>query len=288
MEATTTPLPRLTLRETRATWMLSQGREVAEIAQELGIQNHSVSQMLDRARRKTGAPNRYAYLAYVLLKGLVGPELDCGRSMTAFKRHNQRDEPVCPACRRFNDLRNSALYDRREEVERLAVRVDFTPREVQVLDAVAAGADSMDEIGQKIGAGRKRVASLLSVLYGKVGVPDRDNQDRRRILIYLARQRGLYPLPDGTYRLSTGRVFVPPQMRLSPKQKELLLACEDGSPLRVVGERCGLTREAASARLSEIYRRLGVPPVADGRGNAHRRERRREAARRAREFGLLD
>lgn len=286
MDATHNPHPRLTLREHRATWMLARGFSTEEMARELKIQNHSVSQLLDRARRKTPAPNRYAYVAYAVLSGLVGPELDCGRSLAAYKRHNQRDEPPCPACRRFHELRNTALYDR--DPRAVTVEVVFTRREMQVLDALAAGADSMREIGDKLGGlDRKRVASHLSSLYDKVGVPHRDNRDRRRVLLYLARQRGLYPLPDGTFRAAQGRVLVPPQMRLSPKQAQLLLACEDGAPLRVVGERLGLPREAVSARLSEVYRRLGVGPGADPRNNASRRDRRREAARRAREFGLL-
>ena len=277
-------MPRLTLREHRATWMLSQGTDVEVIARKLGIRTHSVSQMLNRARLKTGTPNRYAYLAYAVLNGIIGPELDCGKSVTAYKRHHARDEPVCPACRRFHDRFNARTYDCSDLPQ---VEIILTPREFEVLDAIASGADSMQQIGDKIGLGRKRVASHLSVLYEKLGVPDRDNRDRRRIVLYVARQRGVFPMPDGTYRTAAGRSVIPPQMRLSPKQIDLLRACEDGSPLRVVGERCGIPREAASARLSEIYRRLGVGGRGL-RGNEVRRNRRLEAVRRARDFGLMD
>lgn len=272
--------PRLTLREHKAVWMLSQGHDIPEIAKELGILNHSVSQLLQRARYKYGQRSRYALLAHLILSGYIGLRLDCGRSRAAFQRHHQLDEPVCPACRRFNDLRNS-LPDRID----LPNDVSLTLKEMQIMSALAAGDDSMAEISARTGMGRSRVGSHLTAIYAKLNIPHRDNRDRRRICLYVARQKGLVPLPDGTYRSRTGSVWTPVQARLSPKQKELLLACQDGAPLSEVAARCGIRREAAGARLSEIYRRLGL--TRNIQGNEARRARRVEAYNRAREFGLL-
>lgn len=274
--------PKLTLREHRALWMLTQGSSLTETASALGIQEHSVSQVLDRARRKFHHTNRYAFVAWACLSGLIGPELDCGKSMRAWQRHQAKDEPACPACRRFHAGRAPADAPGLPEVE-----ITLTRRETEVLHALAAGADSMQEIGDKVGLSRKRVASHLSSLYDKLNIPHRDNRDRRRIALYVARQRGVFPQKDGTYLTRRGTLLVPPQMRLSPKQIDLLRAVEDGSSLAQAGLVLNLPREAVSARLSEIYRRLGIPR--DGvRNNTVRRARRAEAVKRARDFGLMD
>lgn len=272
--------PRLTVREHKAVWMLSQGRSLQEIAAELGIRRDGASGVLVRARDKFGYASRYPFLAAMILDGHVGRYLDCGKSLAAYQRHHQKDEEPCPACRRFKAQRNKMLDE--------PVRTDLhlTHREAQVLRAIASGADSMAEIGAVIGLGRRSTASILARLYTAFNIPHRDNRDRRRILLYVARSRGYAPLSDGTYRTRSGVIQVPPQMRLSPRQVELLLACQDGAPLSEVGRRCGISREAASARLSEIYRRLGLERSA--RGNDARRERRTEAYRRAKEYGLLD
>lgn len=274
--------PKLTLREHRALWMLSRGHTIEEIASVLKIEEHSASQVLLRARRKFSQPNRFAFIAWACLNGIIGPELDCGKSAAAWRRHQDRDEPACPACRRFHTRRATAEAETGPEVE-----IVLTPRETDVLDAVASGADSMLDIGEKTGLSRKRVASHLSAIYDKLNVPHRDNRDRRRIALYVARQRGVYPLPDGTYLTRRGAVFVPPQMRLSPAQVDLLKAVEDGRSLAQAGALLGLPREQVSARLSEIYRRLGIPRSGI-RNNQERKARRAEACRRAREYGFMD
>lgn len=274
--------PKLTLREHRALWMLSQGRTIAEIGAALKIEEHSASQVLLRGRRKFNQPNRFAFLAWACLNGIIGPELDCGKSAAAWRRHQDRDEPACPACRRFHTGRVTA-----EAADLPEVEIVITPREQDVLDALAAGADSMAEISEKTGMSRKRAASHLTSLYGKLNIPHRDNRDRRKILLYVARQRGVYHLPDGTYKTRRGQVFVPPQMRLSPAQVDLLKAVEDGRSLAAAGAVLGLPREQVSARLSEIYRRLGIPRQGCS-NNLERKARRAEAIRRAREYGLMD
>lgn len=274
--------PRLTLREHKAVWMLSQGSSLDEVAAELKIQNHGASQVLLRARNKFGCANRYSLLATLILEGHVGKHLDCGRSAAAYQRHISAQEAACPACIRFHRHRASLA-----ENPPPPGSITLTPRQNEVLQVIASGVDSVSEIGEKMGLHRKNVASLLSEIYRVLNIPHRDNWDRRRIALYVARQRGFVPMPDGTYRTSSGPLSIPPQMRLSPAQCDLLRACEDGSSLAVVGQRCGLSRESTAARLSEIYRRLGVPRSLNG-APADRRTRRREAIRRAREYGLLD
>lgn len=274
--------PKLTIREHRAVWMLSQGHTHEEIAAVFHILPSSASEILVRAREKFGYASRYAFLAAMILQGHVGLWLDCGKALAAYQRHIDKDEPVCPACRLFMQRRATPPA----EDAPAPVEIQLRPREMEVLQAIASGADSMQEIGQVIKLGRRSVASLLSGLYAKLNIPHRDNHERRRILLYVARQRGLMPLPDGTYRKPGTAYWVPPQMRLSAKQITFLKACQDGASLTEVGARLGISREAASARLSEIYRRLGVPQ--NVRGNGARRDRRLLAYRRAEEFGLLN
>lgn len=274
--------PKLTLREHRAVWMLSTGSSLGEIGLALGIVEHSVSQVLTRARVKFHHTNRYAFVAWACLNGLIGPEIDCGKSSTAWRRHQDKDEPACPACRRFHTGRLTAEASERPELE-----ISLTQREMDVLTALAAGADSMQSISEHTGLSKKRAANHLSSIYDKLNIPHRDNRDRRHIALYVARQRGVFPLPNGTYLTRRGAVFVPPQMRLSPKQVDLLKVVDTGCSLTVAGERLGLPREAVSARLSEIYRRLGISR--DGvRNNDIRRARRKEAISKAREYGLMD
>lgn len=72
---------------------------------------------------------------------------------------------------------------------------------------------------------------------------------------------------------------------LSPVQLAVLKAAADGSPLRVIAERVGLPVTQVSARMTQIYKRLGVNKVPVGRSPAARRTRRALALAEARSRG---
>lgn len=69
--------------------------------------------------------------------------------------------------------------------------------------------------------------------------------------------------------------------RLTPKQQEVLKAVAAGGTLLDAGRRIGMTRQQVGARLSEVYRALGVADQPDGK-------RRAAAVRIATEHGLID
>lgn len=68
--------------------------------------------------------------------------------------------------------------------------------------------------------------------------------------------------------------------KLSPNQRQILLASEDGSSLRVIAHRLGLTKSVVGSRLSQVYIRLDV-------SHLDQDERRAAALRVARRHKLI-
>lgn len=72
---------------------------------------------------------------------------------------------------------------------------------------------------------------------------------------------------------------------LSPVQLAVLRAAADGAPLRIIAQRTGLPVTQVSARMTQIYKRLGINKVPVGRSPAQRRTRRALALAEARNRG---
>ncbi|GGZ83166.1 helix-turn-helix transcriptional regulator [Streptomyces rubiginosohelvolus] len=70
-----------------------------------------------------------------------------------------------------------------------------------------------------------------------------------------------------------------PQL-LTPRQVQILTEARTGAPLSQIAVRVGMPRESVSARMSEVYRLLGVADLPRGRREA--------AIRAAEERGLLE
>lgn len=76
--------------------------------------------------------------------------------------------------------------------------------------------------------------------------------------------------------------------RLTPRQVEAVVLCADGGSLLDVARMLGTSRQDVGARLSEAYRRLGVPAADRAYRRADAPRRRLEALRAAQRLGLVE
>ncbi|MGW0948489.1 helix-turn-helix domain-containing protein [Streptomyces sp. NPDC002623] len=124
---------------------------------------------------------------------------------------------------------------------------------------------SQTELGRRAGLARNTVRRL------------EDGESTLRCFALVCNALGV----DMGFLLSREWRIPKPVPRLAPGQARVLRAVSTGLPLTAAAAELGMRRTALAARMSEIYRRLGVADLPFG-------ERRSAAVRVAVEHGLID
>lgn len=266
---TVTPgTPQLNPRQARMLWLLSQGLLAPEIAREVGTTATGVRTSTANLYKRLGVRNAAQAVAYALINGIIGPYEDCG-SLAAYRRHHDRDESTCQACRLGNAYRL-------DNPEVSAGPVTLTTPQLRLLRAFDAGR-SHTQIADAWGVSRPTVERLTTSLYRAFGAQDLPRQLRRPAVLEQARTLKLLsrtppavapPRPFGRVR------------PLTSMERTVLTVMADGRTITQGAALMGIPRSTLATRLSYAYRRLDVLHLP-------RAHRRREAVRIAREHGFI-
>lgn len=266
---TVTPgTPQLNPRQARMLWLLSQGLLAPEIAREVGTTATGVRTSTANLYKRLGVRNAAQAVAYALINGIIGPYEDCG-SLAAYRRHHDRDESTCQACRLGNAWRL-------DNPEVSAGQVTLTTPQLRLLKAFDAGRTHA-QIADAWKVSRPTVERLTTSLYLALRVHGLPRQLRRPAALDRARSLGFLgkkppavaaPRPFGSVR------------PLAARERRVLEAMADGRTITQGAASLGLSRTSVATSLTWAYRSLDVLHVP-------RVHRRREAVRVAREHGFI-
>lgn len=256
----------LTERQTRVLWLLSVGRSRADVVKETGDSRGSVDAACYRIFCLLEADSAAQAVRNGLLHGHIGPYEDCG-SLASYRRHINRDEPICPACKRGNRERMETEAALRKN------QIKISEAEIRLLRAWDVGR-TRDQIALAWGVNGETVKHLATSAYRSLGVSHLPQSVRREAALREARRRGLLASSPPRQRAPVKNVT------LTDTHVRVLMSMESGATLAQTAVRLNLRPGTCSTRLSEAYRRLDVSWMEKGR-------RLPEALRRARALGLL-
>lgn len=264
MEAAQQPIV-LTERQRRVLWLVSVGKTTAEISREYTNYPRNVTKMCGKIYRTVGAKTPAQAVRNGLLLGVIGPYEDCG-SLAAYRRHIQREETTCAACKRGNRERLEAEASPRQ--------VHLGKPEIQLLRAIDAGR-TRAQIATAWGISEQDVKNLITTTYTALGVDRLPPAVRREAALREARIRGfLAPTPPPQQGPP------PKSVQLSDTHVKILLSMESGATLAQTAARLDLRPGTCATRLSEAYRRMDVRWMEKG-------QRLPAALQRARRLGLI-
>lgn len=106
-------LRRLSDRDRKVLWMMSQGMTYFEVGRKLGMAEQGAKSAARRAMSKLGAQNIVHAVTIALLRGEIGRWESCG-THAAYQRHRKLHQTADPAC-----LVAKAEYDRGYRAEQM-------------------------------------------------------------------------------------------------------------------------------------------------------------------------
>lgn len=226
----------------------------------------------NRIRTKLGAINSVHAVYLACEREFIGPRIGCG-SMDGVREHQAGNEDLCHACRRVNGVwvENETHLARRPVPE-------LNDHERRFLDLLATGINAK-EIKVKLDKTHASMEYTRRTLYKKLGVrPDIPFGSRRYYALMCAEQLGLIEgrTPSEASQRRTDRK--PKVVRLTDLEVRTLAVINKGGTLPVAGAELGISATSLAARLSGIYKKLGL-------GHVPRDEKRAAAVKAARDMG---